>query len=177
MKFGTIPDPDIRLGSRRFKVKRLFVFCMLLLMTGCPAKRQILFLKLTLEHDVSSSDFLKAAGSGIEAKNTDKMAGYNFLPEKCDHRYFKNKNESSVLGICLIKRNVYIYSLLADRGNNPQGYLNDSYSAEALALSNQYKTNAEKFLSKLKVGFKSDGYKVDNSNHFIKMLMDEAKSE
>lgn len=151
----------------------LLVFATFLV--GCPAKTKILYLKLSLDKEIARSEFLKRVGNNVDAPLADEKVGFNFLPNQCEHRQYKSKNENTLLGTCVLKSGIYIYALLPDHGDDPQKYLVSPNMAETLTRMNQYKKNAESYLKGAGIPYQSNGHYLEDKLQFMRMLEGQAK--
>lgn len=144
----------------------------LVVLVGCPAKTKILYYRLDITGELSSSDeFLKQVGKAVVLPQATPEVGYRFLPEHCDHRQLVTKSSESWIGVCVIEREVYIYSLMPDFGNDPKAYLGRADYQEILSPYQNLVEASKDYLKKKKIEIKYSGYFVADKIEFRDEIM------
>lgn len=154
-------------------IKIFFLTSTITILAGCPAKVKVLSYKLKTATEPVHKELLAAVGSEISATKATSTVGLKFMPDNCDHRSYHDNDENTLLGVCAIEKEITVYALLTDIGDDPSKYLASGMEKKTISMMDQFGKNAEAFLKKNRIKYQKEPYQVSDKVSFIESLKNE----
>lgn len=154
---------------------RLLLALLFIATTSCSAPRILIYKRIITIGDFDASQLLQSLTQNIGGKTATINIGRQF-PEDCDHRELKQEHGTYFYGLCIRKKDFYIYVIYPDRGRNIETYSDSHRFSITFNYIKTYEENVIKYLQKEDIRYKSDDYVFMERLEFMN-FMKQFKSE